>query len=575
MAQPLFELKNRSKPKTPFEWCDDHQKAFDNLKSELTKPPVVTLPDTSKPFIVRTDASGTGMGAVLLQELDGHRRIIEYASKQFDATQRRYPTIKQEATAVLWALRRWRHFLLGGGFTLETDHRPLLWLDSMINADGVLGRMAMALQQFKPYSITHIPGKANGEADFLSRLVGAIELDYSDQDDISLRQQSHPDDFVTDDLGRLRFIGDGKNRLAIPRKNRKTILRALHDEHGHLGPERVKQLVRDRFFWHRMSDDVEKYCRECHACAISKDSPIAKAEMKPTTTDTTDKLMCWQVDIVGSLRKSTAGNTYVLVAQDPFSKWPEACPVSRAPTASMLIDWLEQAIFNRFGIPKVIVTDRGSQFESKEFTDFLSNKGITHKLGAPYHHQSTGLVERFNRTLESMIRAGAESSNKWDEAVGRCLFAYRTSVHSATKKTPFEVVFNSQARLPLDAELSLDAPSTSLNPDEIRQAVRDSIQVEARKSKDRYDSRFRTKEHRDLNGQKVYWKDLAPKANGKLSPRFKGPFRAHQTDSPWNYRITDKHGKSKLVHVDHLKLCHNAGQEVAAGLRGRGRPPSS
>src|SRR5699024_11925949 len=65
-------------------------------------------------FIVRTDASGFGMGAVLLQEVDGHRRIIEYASKQFTETQKRYPTIEQEATAILWALIKWQHFLLGG-----------------------------------------------------------------------------------------------------------------------------------------------------------------------------------------------------------------------------------------------------------------------------------------------------------------------------------------------------------------------------------------------------------------------------------------------------------------------------
>ena len=144
------------------------------LKEELTKPPVTALPDVTKPFIVRTDASGTGMGAVLLQEIDGHRRVIEYASKQFTDTQMRYPTIEQEATAILWALIKWQHFLLGGGFVLETDHRPLQFITTKINSNGKLARMALRLQEFQPFKVIHIPGKDNQEADFLSRMVATI-----------------------------------------------------------------------------------------------------------------------------------------------------------------------------------------------------------------------------------------------------------------------------------------------------------------------------------------------------------------------------------------------------------------
>src|SRR5699024_2527609 len=130
-------------------------------------PPVTALPDVTKPFIVRTDASGTGMGAVLLQKVDGQRRVIEYASKQFSDTQKRYPTIEQEATAILWALIKWQHFLLGDGFVLETDHRPLQFITTKINSNGKLARMALRLQEFQPFQVVHIvcalhiPGKDN------------------------------------------------------------------------------------------------------------------------------------------------------------------------------------------------------------------------------------------------------------------------------------------------------------------------------------------------------------------------------------------------------------------------------
>src|SRR5699024_1793788 len=105
----------------------------------------------------------------------------------------------------------------------------------------------------------------------------------------------------------------------------------------------------------------------------------------------------------------------------------------------------------------------------------------------------------------------------------------------------------------------------------VRDAVKETIAAEAAKSKERYDRSKKTKA-RDLNGQKVYWKDLAPKKDGKLTPRFKGPFMAERMDTQWNYRIKDRDGNTKIVHLDQLKQCHKDDQPLAAGLRGRGRP---
>src|SRR5690606_32737340 len=109
-----------------------------------------------------------------------------------------YATIEKEATAILWALDRWQIFLLGGGFRLETDHRPLQWLTSKANTNGKLARMALRLQEYQPFEIVHIAGKDNLEADFLSRLVGAITLDYSEPDDIHYQKRSKPNEFITD-----------------------------------------------------------------------------------------------------------------------------------------------------------------------------------------------------------------------------------------------------------------------------------------------------------------------------------------------------------------------------------------
>ena len=108
-------------------WTDQCETSFQSLRQRMLDRPVVHLPDFSKPFIVKTDASDNGMGAVLQQDHEDQRVVIEYASKTFNKTQERYATIEKEATALMWALNKWEHYLLGGEFELETDHRPLEW----------------------------------------------------------------------------------------------------------------------------------------------------------------------------------------------------------------------------------------------------------------------------------------------------------------------------------------------------------------------------------------------------------------------------------------------------------------
>ena len=403
-AQPLQELKNSLTGNRKLIWKPKHEQAMRCLKEELTKAPVVALPDVTKPFIVRTDASNHGMGAVLMQEIDGHRRVIEYASTQFDDTQKRYPTIEQEATAILWAVNKWQYYLLGGNFTLETDHRPLQFINSKINSGGKLGRMALRLEEFQPFKVVHIPGKDNTVADALSRMIARIELDYSEEDDIYHRRRQKPEEFISDEQGRLRYVGDGNNRIAVPRKNREEIMKALHEEHGHFHKDRVLELARSRFYWKDMNKDLKAHCKACHQCAIHQDVPFPKAEMKPTVTEVTTLFERWHVDVVGPLPRSANGKTYILMAQDAFSKWPVAKAVSGCPTSKTITEWLQEAIIYQFGVPKEIMTDRGSQLESKEFAEWIQNQGIKHLTSTAYHHQTNGVVERFNKTLEARIR---------------------------------------------------------------------------------------------------------------------------------------------------------------------------
>jgi hypothetical protein len=434
--------------------------------------------------------------------------------------------------------------------------------------------MAMAMERFRPYKIVHVPGKNNIEADYLSRLVAPIShlvatitLNYAGQDDINERRQKKPADFITDAMGRFRFVGDGSNRLAIPLANRKEILEMLHDLNGHLGDERVLDLARDRFYWKHMRKDIIEHCKACHKCAIHKNASIPKAEMKPTCTEVSERGARWQIDVLSGLDETANGYTHVISAQDTFTKWVETKPVRGPPSSRDATEFIQSALIFRYGVPKEIVTDNGSIFVSREYRTFLRSKGIKLVNTTPYNHKSTGVVERFNRTLGERLRTMQPAPNRWDEVLDSCVSSYRTSKHKSTKLTPFVAMHGFNPRLQVDVELSIDPPVVSASPTDIRTSNTGAIAADARQSKVRYD-RINNTQARDLDGQKVYWKNCGPRR--KLDQKNKGPFLAERVNQ-WNYKLTDREGNTKTVHVDQLRLC-NSNEDLAPGLRSRGRP---
>ena len=168
IATPLTDLLRKKQPENVV-WTDDCEQAFQKLKNSLAAAPVLAVPDVNKLFTVHTDASGTGMGAVLSQVgEDGEEHPIAYASRKLKPRETRYSTIEKECLAVVWALKCFEHYVYGQAFMLITDHRPLTWLKTMKNSNQRLTRWAVYLQQFK-FDVQHRPGSQHKNADGLSR----------------------------------------------------------------------------------------------------------------------------------------------------------------------------------------------------------------------------------------------------------------------------------------------------------------------------------------------------------------------------------------------------------------------
>ena len=168
IAVPLTDLTKKGKP-NKVSWEESHENAFQALKRCLVGPPILRLPQFDKPFILRTDASDTGLGAILLQGTEGEEMPVAYASKKLLDREKNYSVIEKECLAVVWGVSKFHRYLFGKEFILETDHQPLTYLNKSKMANSRLMRWALALQPYR-MRIRSIRGKDNVGADYLSRV---------------------------------------------------------------------------------------------------------------------------------------------------------------------------------------------------------------------------------------------------------------------------------------------------------------------------------------------------------------------------------------------------------------------
>ncbi|GFW37957.1 retrovirus-related Pol polyprotein from transposon 17.6 [Trichonephila clavipes] len=171
IAAPLTDaLKGRAK-KGEIKWTTECENAFRELKGKLIDKPVLYAPNFEREFIVQTDASNAGMGAVLTQLTEqGEEHPILYLSKKFSEVEKRYCTTEKECASIVFAIKRLHYYLDGNSFLVMTDHNPLVWLNRNVSSNPRLMRWALALQPYN-FRIVHRSGKSHKNADSLSRSV--------------------------------------------------------------------------------------------------------------------------------------------------------------------------------------------------------------------------------------------------------------------------------------------------------------------------------------------------------------------------------------------------------------------
>ena len=408
VAAPLFCLTRKD---VAFEWNGEQQQAFDGLKGLLTQAPVLSFPDFTKCFLLETDASGSGLGAVLAQKReDGSTSPVAYASRSLQSHEKNYGITELEALGVVWAIKHFRHYLYGNRCEVFTDHEALKALLNTPHPSGKLARWGLALQELDLH-IHYRPGKRNANADALSRYlaecsgpngkempvvtaatgVGEAESASEEPSTLGERQHQDPDlalvfDYLEegklpqDDQQARRIvlsqklyhlrdrvlyhISENKTlRVIPPAGDRRGIFEEAHGGAfgGHLREAKMHIQLAKHYWWPGMRKDIGGWCRACLVCASRRIG-------QPVTPPLTPIPVAGPFDRIGvdvlKFPMSDQGSQYAIVFVDYLTKWPEVFPVADQSAITIARLLVEQVI-SRHGVPGELLSDRGAAFLSR------------------------------------------------------------------------------------------------------------------------------------------------------------------------------------------------------------------
>ena len=358
-----------------------------------------------------------------------------------------------------------------------------------------------------------------------------------------------------------------KNLLLAPKSIWNEILQHLHNSStaGHLGIKKTVARVRERFYWLNSRKFVANYCKRCDEYSSHK-GPQKKWKAPLKLYQVGSPMERVAVDVLGPLPKTNDGNQYIVIAQDYFTKWPEAFPVPDQK-ATTVADVLVNQFFTRFGIPQELHSDQGRNFESEVFQDVCKLLGIHKTRTTPYHPQSDGMVERFNRTLGNGLSMFVNQNHTdWDKHVPFLLMAYRSATHETTKVTPGQMMFGRELKLPVDlwqertssGEQTMDgnehAEMLQNRLGEVHNFARENIDLNVRGMKQRYDLKSAQKRYPSGSGVWLHTVQQKKGRSPKLSMRWEGPYVVVKHLNDVVVRIKKgPRAKAKVVHVNNIK----------------------
>lgn len=551
-----------TKINTPFQWSDECEIAKNYIIKQLTSRPLIVLFNPDLPTELHTDASTLGYGAVLFQRVNNQLHVVAYFSRSTTKYEANYHSYELETLAVVNAIKHFRHYLLGVKFLLVTDCNALKATKEKKDLVPRVARWWIYLQDYD-FDIEYRKGKTLSHADYLSRNIPSkicYQINSLSKTWLHVEQQNDPNVAETAEMIRsgdpntnaqfllkngllYKKVGD-RIKLYIPQQCRLTLMRRFHEDNCHVGWEKTLVKMQEDFWMPHMAKNVRKFVESCLICIVAK-RPSGKKQCelhpikkKPIPFDVVHG------DFIGPFPNKD--HQYIFILIDAFTKFVILFPC-KSLKAREAVHFFHGFVM-LFGAPNKLITDKGTNFTSKEFKNVCISFGIHHHFIAPGASRANGQVERYVDTVTNLLRTSMDTKIEWTSYISRVQLALNTTINKTTGFSPLKVLTGITGRTPeIGAILTeLEIEPQYDNIEAIRELADKRIKENAERMKIRFDAN-KCKPSKLKIGQKVVYCNNQIRKT-KLQAYYRGPYEIVGILPRDRYKLK-KNGSNTVVVV--------------------------
>lgn len=555
IAKPLYDLTKKDRQ---FALGTDELQAFETLKCKLLESPVLALFDPSADTELHCDASALGFGAILVQKKnDGNWHPVFYFSKRSNEAESKFHSYELETLAIIYALRRFRVYLHGRPFKIITDCNSLTLTLNKKELNPRIARWALEMQNFD-YVVEHRTGKRMQHVDALSRCqeIMVIETNTFEENLVICQNRDPKIKRLKEELqnaehkhyemrnGVLYKKLDRKSLLFyVPTAMESHVLYRYHDEMGHVGINKVTELIEKSYWFPQLRAKVKNHIENCLKCITFSNKSGRKEGYLHNIPKPDRPFEMLHIDHYGPINGNDH-RKHLFVVVDACSKFVKLYPTKTTATKEVIKALREY--FRYYSRPKYIVSDRGTSFTSGDFAKFMDENDIQHILIATGSPQANGQVERINRNLGPMIAKLRDplKNTTWDEILETTEFTLNNTVHRMINEHPSVMLFGINQKGKVTDKIRenvRDENFTDVN--DVRTKAKEK-EIQAQLYNERFVNEKRKSPTEYIEGDYVVIKnfDCNTGVARKLIPKYKGPYKITKVLDNDRYVLEDVEG---------------------------------